>query len=909
MTPQFDPDRVHVQRLRQIFEAALEVEPPARERYLSDTCAGNLELEREVLRLLQGHEQPMDLLEEPAILRLKPDELDTDMGLPVGSIVGERFEISALLGRGGMGIVHLAERVDGEVSQRVAVKLLKPGTDDAWVRERFLGERQILAAISHPNIARLLDAGHREDGQPYLVMEYVDGTAIDVYTSGFGIRKKVALFLKVCSAAGYLHRNLVVHRDLKPSNILVTSEGEPKLLDFGIAKALDVSIDSTMTGMRMLTPDYASPEQVAGGPVSTATDIYSLGAVLYRLLTGQSPHQFPNNSAVAIASTILTGEITPPGNLEPDLKGDLEMILTKALRKEPQERYLTVDQFSEDLENYLESRPISARKGDTWYRTRKFLQRYWLPLSAAAVTVAGLSTGLLIANYERSIAQRRFIQVRQVSNKLFEIDAEVRQLPGGSKTRQLIVDTSLDYLGRLTPEARGDFELALDLGTAYMRVARVQGVPISPNLGQGAQAEKNLRIAETLIRSVLVAQPGNRTALLRMAQISHDRMILPRLRPIDGEALKLAQDSTAWLEKYLKTGTVDRAEVEAVLIVSNNVANLYRRAEQFDDALRLCRRAIGIASSMNRPLQVGGLLMNTAMIHRDRAELDEALHDIQEAVRILEPVPAIGDGDQVRALQFALALTREGMILADETGVSQGRPAEAIPPLDRAFRIAETYARQDPHDSYSRERLFSAGTNLASIVADSDPRRAVDIYDHILRRVAEIDNNPRFRRNEVTALSESTYPLRSLGRASEAHQRLDAAFSRLRQLKLYPSNRIDLGSETDDTLRALAAYEVGNGNLVRAAEIYRDLLDHVLASQPKPETSLSDAVDLSNVYAALAVLERRSGRAEFASSLEAQRLQLWRNWDAKLPHNSFVRRQFEASFVRQIENGFRPSRR
>jgi len=242
------------------------------------------------------------------------------------------YRLRDLLGRGGMGTVHLAERVDGEISQRVAVKLLRPGSDDPQSRQRFLSERQILATLSHPNIARLLDAGHREDGQPYLVMEYVEGQPIDAYCQGLDVRAKISLFLKICGAVGCLHRNLVVHRDLKPPNILVTAEGEPKLLDFGIAKMLDLATDSTVTGIRMMTPDYASPEQVEGGPVTTATDIYSLGAVLYKLLTGSSPHRFENDSAGAIAMAISTGRITSPAKLVTGLNTDLEMIVMKALR-------------------------------------------------------------------------------------------------------------------------------------------------------------------------------------------------------------------------------------------------------------------------------------------------------------------------------------------------------------------------------------------------------------------------------------------------------------------------------------------------------------------------------------------------------------------------------------------------
>jgi serine/threonine-protein kinase len=245
-----------------------------------------------------------------------------------------------------MGAVYSGLRVDGEGEQHVAVKLLRPGRDSPALRQRFLAERQILATLAHPNIARLLDAGHGEDGQPYLVMEYVEGQALDRYASGLSVRQKIALFLKVCDAVGYLHRNLIVHRDLKPANILVTTEGEPKLLDFGLAKLLDLDADSTATSMLIITPDYASPEQVAGGPVSTAMDVYSMGAVLYQLLTGASPHQFSSGTPEAIALAISTGRIAPPSRLVPHLKGDLEAILMKTLRREPEERYGT--KFSSD---------------------------------------------------------------------------------------------------------------------------------------------------------------------------------------------------------------------------------------------------------------------------------------------------------------------------------------------------------------------------------------------------------------------------------------------------------------------------------------------------------------------------------------------------------------------------------
>jgi serine/threonine protein kinase len=304
--------------------------------------------------------------------------------LPQLEATGRRcgpYSLLKMIARGGMGAVYLAEREDGEVIQRVAVKLLPLGAGD-FQREQFLQERQILAALSHPNIAHMLDAGHLENGEPFLVMEYIDGKPIDVFAAALSVREKVALFLKVCAAAGYLHRNHIVHRDLKPNNILVTADGEPKLLDFGIAKALDSATNSTTTSIRALTPDYASPEQVKGLRVSAATDIYSLGAVLYRLLTGKPPHEFEDRSPETIAHVVAAREVTPPSTWTRELTGDLEFILLKALRKDPRERYASAEEFGQDLQAFLESRPIKARS----------TRRYWLVAAALALVVAGFST-------------------------------------------------------------------------------------------------------------------------------------------------------------------------------------------------------------------------------------------------------------------------------------------------------------------------------------------------------------------------------------------------------------------------------------------------------------------------------------------------------------------------------------
>ena len=803
------------------------------------------------------------------------------------------YQLQNVVGHGGMGTVHLAERVDGEIAHRVAVKLLRAGVNDDGVRQRFLAERQILATLSHPNIARLLDAGHREDGQPYLVMEYVDGKPIDEYCRGLSTRAKVKLFLKVCSAVACLHRSLVVHRDLKPPNILVTPDGEPKLLDFGIAKILDLRSDTNVTAMRMLTPDYASPEQVTGGPVTTATDIYSLGAMLYHLLTGSSPHQFTGDSPAAIAWTILNREIVPPGKIAGDIDSDLEIIVMKALRREAQERYPTVDQLADDLENYLESRPIRACKGDAWYRTRKFLRRNWIPVAAATLALTGMAAGMAVANHERTVAQRRFMDVRQLANRLFDIDAEARSFSGSTKTRQLIVDTSLEYLRRLAADSQGNPELALELGNAYMRVARVQGVPISQNLGQMQPAEQNLKTAEKFIEIALSSLKDNRTALLRMAQISHDRMLLARFNGKYDESLDWSRRSAAWLEKY-NAGKSDKPDASAILVTYMNVADQQMLSRQFDEALRLSRRGTELAQIFKSPVWTGDFLWVSAEVHRRRGNLDEAARQLQQSAAILGGNSGIVEHG--RTMNYLLSLIYQARVLGEIDAVSMGRREEAVRLLQEAFDIADQAAHEDPNDQSARGRVAMAGTSLARLLDEKEPKRSLEIYDHVFRHMGEIKENPSFRRFEITSLAGSSYALRRLGRREEARRRIDAAFDRLRQLNSYHGNsgeKIKPEGEPDQALSALAEYHAANGNVAEAITLYNQLLAGFRAWGVQPDGNLTDAVDVSRVYKALARLNRRAGQTASASEMENRNGALWRHWDTILPNNNFVRRQME----------------
>jgi tetratricopeptide (TPR) repeat protein len=591
-----------------------------------------------------------------------------------------------------------------------------------------------------------------------------------------------------------------------------------------------------------------------------------------------------------------TRQIRPPTRLNRGLPADIDYILRKALRTEPEERYGSVDAFADDIRALLEWRPVQARSGDIWYRARTFARRYRLPVAAAAITLVALSTGLSIANRERAIAQRRFLEVRQLANKLFDIDAEVRQAPGTTKARQLIVDTSLGYLRRLASEVRGDPELALEVGNAYMRLARVQGVPMPGNLGQMAQAEESLKSGERLVESVLSAQPGNRIAMLRSAQIAHDRMMLAWwLRQPRGESLTFAKKSAERLEEYVSTGPVDSAEIDAVLLTSINVATQYLREDQPDEALRISRRALDRARSLNRPRRAGALLEIIAGIDCQQGNLDEALGAIRESVKLMEPPKDTADVGKL--INFTMVLMRQSQILDDGNGVSLGRPEEAATVLRRALQIAEGISRKDPNDFSSGERFAETGILLAHALRDTDARESVELYDRAYHQMAEFQTNSQARRIEVQALTGSIHPLLRLRRYAEGRPRLDAVFLRLDQLKLFPAEQVETGSETDNALRARAEYEAATGAPARALETAQTLMNLLLASKPQPGTRLSDALCLSNLYQEIAHLARQAQLPDLAGGFESRRLELWRRWNVQLPRNPFVRRQLEAAWT------------
>ncbi|MBL8173691.1 MAG: protein kinase, partial [Bryobacterales bacterium] len=618
-------------------------------------------------------------------------------------------------------------------------------------------------------IAQLLDAGRTPSGQPYLVMEYVDGIPIDEYSAPLPLRKKIEVALQVCDAVAHAHRNLVIHRDLKPSNILVDSSGHAKLLDFGIAKILDTATGVTRTRERMMTPEYASPEQVRGGSQTTATDVYLMGAVLYKLLTGSSPHIFSSEEE-SIDFVICKKEPPPAGLLRPGIPEDLNAILAMALRKEPESRYATMEALMDDLRAFLAYRPVKARSGDLWYRTHKFLRRYWVPVAAAAVAVTGLSAGLLLANHQRNVAQKRFLLVRQMAGRFFALDQELAQLNGSTKVRHSLVATSLEYLTALEKEAKGDPELSLEVAEALLSLSTVQGVPIGPNLGDPAAAEQSLQRAAALVHPILQADPNHREALVLSAVANESRMILAANEKRNAQSEEFATASTRQAETALALGNLSkRQSADAIRILMN--ASLNRlNSQRLEEGVRLARLAVTHSTQSNQPSQQGHALSLLANGLRLQGELDEALATIRKARKIT--AEAKYPTTTHRQMNLYGVIWREGMILGKEGGVSLGNRQAAAHAFGEAMDLALQAAAYDRDNTDARIRVASAARELGLVLTPLDPQRALAVLDQGLQSLSEAKPITKVKIETIHLLALSSHPLRQLARAPESRQRI-----------------------------------------------------------------------------------------------------------------------------------------
>jgi eukaryotic-like serine/threonine-protein kinase len=869
------PDRS--ERIAELVDAALQHEPAERAAFLDQACRETPELRAEVDSLLAFQYQARDFIETPAYESTGAGVVDAIGELRVGQSLGD-YKIVSMLAEGGMGEVYLAD--DTALDRKVAIKLIKAGLSTSSIARHFRNEQRILAGLNHPNIARLYDAAVTSDGLPYFVMEYVEGARIDdcCRDADLSLRERLELFLKVCAAVGFAHRHLIIHRDLKPANIRVTPEGEPKLLDFGIAKLLDPATstmaEQTITLQALMTPDYASPEQVRGETMTTASDVYSLGIVLYELLAGQRPYRLTSRRPDEIARAITEKAPTRPSTAvarndgisksqTPNpklLRGDLDNIVLKAIRKEPERRYQSVRQFSDDIRRHLDGLPVSARKDTFAYRSTKFVRRHALGVAAAALVLLSMIGGIIATlvqshrtEQQRLLAERRFKQVRQYAHSLmFDIHDSVQNLQGSTPTRQLIVSRALEYLDSLAQEAGDDASLQQDLATAYKKVGDIQGNPYSANLGDMAGAMRSYQHAQQIYEALLTTS-GKKTDVRRDLTALYDRIGEVRLHSSDTKGgLEIFQKSLALRQQLLSEGP-DDAPLQREVAVSH--------------------MKIGEAS-------------------QKLGDLKTALAEQRQALNVFESLAA-------RDPQNAKA-TRDVMITSNKLGYTlyiDGNLDLALQSYRRGFDIAQTLASKNPDNAVAQRDLSISCNNIGRILLKKDDavgaEKSFKKSLEIAQKLAASDPKNELARSDVS------YVLVRLGAAQTAAREFGDALESQRQalainealFAANPKHTFTLSEIADgyndigDTLEKMSDLPGALENYRRAATT-REKMSSADPKDAQYRQSVAESYQtLGRVNATLATqamdLKQRVAYWKDARSWYARSLEIWRELQSR----------------------------
>ena len=745
-------DSTYWRRVEEVFHEALEQPEGSRTAFVAERCAGDAAMESEVRGILAGYS---------AQDRVSAGQAAKS---PDGARFGA-FELVERIGEGGMGAVYLARR-RGDFDQRAAVKLIN-GTPAAaaLMAERFRQERQILAALEHPNIARVLDGGVTPEGQPYLAMEYVEGERLDRYCTrqNLSIADRLKLFRKICAAVHYAHQHLVVHRDLKPGNILVDWQGEPKLLDFGIAKVLDppgaaAEQFPTRTMAALMTPEYASPEQIQGQACTVASDVYSLGVILYELLAGKRPFGDTASTPAEMIAAVVTTEarrpsLAAPENLKSRLRGDLDGIAMKALAKKPEERYGSADQLSDDIRRHLEGLPVSAVEGTRAYVARKFVERHKVGVAAAVVVLVSLIAGLAgtlwqarVANRERAIAEQRFSDARKLANYLlFPLFDAVQPLAGSLPVRADMAGQSLQYLDRLAAAKSRDRALRLELAEGYLRLGAIFWAPsgYGDSLGESARALDTDRKALAMLEPLAKEEPANEqvqrdlargylqlgSALNVQSQPQQSEETLRRAVGIydrlasakPGEASRQLDSARGW-ESLMDViaspggGFMDVSMHDAVLAAGNKALDGFRAVLAV------------LPSDSGALLGMTGVYITLAgqeSPNNPRQALETLAKGREAFDRLPAEVRASAFGQEMEsALNSSLGWTQQRM------GLNQ----ESVAPLTRAGDILDALTVRDPKNGSNWSRRANIYLTLAGVhMKLKDQRAALDDYVNAIK--------------------------------------------------------------------------------------------------------------------------------------------------------------------------------
>jgi eukaryotic-like serine/threonine-protein kinase len=785
------------EQVRSALHEAMQLEPAARLDYLDrlSVCDPPLHLELETL-LTANEPLPVEALSAPGTAEGAPEAVGEEFSLRdplIGTRLGP-YRILEEIGTGGMGKVYRAARTDEEFEQIVAIKLVRAGQGSRFVLNRLRSERQILASLDHPNITRLLDGGRTADGLPYLVMEFVDGQPIHEYCAAreLDIASRLRLFIEVCSAVHYAHQHLIIHRDIKPGNILITPDAAPKLLDFGIAKILDtggapVRGLATVSMVRLLTPAYASPEQLKGDVITTASDIYSLGVVLYELLTGLGPHAIfacPENQTMRPSTLVRRGP-QPGGRAIPmvraalarRLTGDLDNIVLKAMHPDPARRYSSAEQLASDLRAHLLHRPVIARRDTLGYRVSTFIARH----RAAVACVAALSLALAgsaalawnearIAQTERARAERRFNDVRRLAKSLMsDLYPSVQDLPGSTPARQLIVARALEYLDSLSRDVGGDAPLERELAAAYSLLGDVQGNGYYANLGNPNAALESYRKALAIRQGLAAAAPGNASAARELAASYRQiGVALAGLRDF-ADALTNYRAAAQQFEQAV-AHTTDARLIDALAGEWYYLSDTAVEAGRLEEAEASIRRAMAIRSTIVAadPQVRLDVLTHSAGDHavaarilEHRGRLGEAREEAQRSCDILSRLVAENPNNHTLRTFLGVATMLRARIDAEA-----GRTSDALASYRGALSQVEAVLAADPANARARYHVAYAYQSIGALEAQSgEPEHSLADLDRALETLSPLRANdlayPDFR-----ALFAECYA--ELGNAEEA---------------------------------------------------------------------------------------------------------------------------------------------
>ena len=835
------PNRFVWSDAKRIFAEALEQNPESRREYVAKLCGADAELYGEVASLLENYNDRDSFFESPVAATMAP---------PSDPMIGKRvgfYKILRQIGQGGMGTVYLAERADDQFRKLVALKAVRPELFNEHALRRFQNERQTLAVLDHPNIIKLLDGGTTDDGAPYLVTEYVEGQSIDRYcvSAGLNMSQKLDLFYTLLGAVHYAHQHLVVHRDLKPGNILVTPSGVPKLLDFGIAKLLQPEYSAhtmglTQSNMQPMTPNFASPEQITGQPITTASDIYSLGVILYQLLTGHHPYERQMHTAFELEQAICETVPDKPSKLmeqaEPAergnaklLRGDLDTIVLKAMRKEPQRRYASVEHFSEDIRRYLKGFPVLARDSGVWYRTWKFVGRHRASSAGIALLTAGLIMTSVVALEQKRAAERRFADLRKFANFVLN-DLDDQLLRGTTPARVLLANQGVEYLDKLAAEKGGDRSIKRELVNGYSKNGDAKGNLYGASLGETAGAEesyrKALKYAEELVRS-------DGSNLIDRANLVSAHVKLGEVLATSGnrsEAMKHYDEAAHIHAATMAMGTPDPKALQDAAYLWASMGNLRNLSSDPAGALECYRQGLRTAERLpaSHPYKANILAFMRQYVASSTVLAGGDATGAEEM--ILESIATYQrrvDTNPTPRLRRALAQAYKTLA---EVQQHNGRSEEALASMRTSLQMTDSLLLDDPKDE--QKQLDRQQGSMKEIELLLENHRLEEARAETKRALAIMkplaDGSTQFQHAEDYAQLLATTPFAEL--------RDDTAALR------YARKAVSMTHESDpDVLHALALAYERNGDTRHAMEADNKALALLPAGAPSVFRSMLEA--------------------------------------------------------------------